>query len=437
MIGFCITCKGRLQHVKKTLPINLEHNQSEHSKFVLVDYSSQDGLKEYLIDQHKDAIASGKLVVYSFLDQSLFRMAHAKNMAHRCGILEGCDVLCNLDADNLTGPNFDLFIQGAMTPKHFLWARMYTQENGRRPRGISGRIVVTDKAFLKVGGYDEKYAAWGHDDRDINSRLLMCGYEPIEIPKENLDVVLHTNRLRFQDYPHLAQNADSNDAMTEPESCIANFGSVGVGTVFKNYDYSKPIEIKPIPTRIFGIGMHKTGTTSLHHALKILDFDSGHWNDAHWAKAIWREMSVYGKSRTLEYNHAVSDLPITVLYEELDRAYPGSKFILTTRNEGAWLKSVENHWDHKSNPFREAWSTDPFTHKIHKVLYGQKGFDALIFLARFRRHNQEVLEYFKDRPQDLLVMDMSNGSGWPDLCSFLDRPIPSCKYPKKLTTPDL
>ena len=434
MIGFCITCKGRVQHIKETLPRNIVGNPGSLSKFILIDYSSQDGLREYVKENFSCEIEAGKLVVYSFPGEPLFRMAHAKNMAHRCAMLEGCNVLCNLDADNLTGQNFDCFIHGAMTPKHFLWAKMYTQENGRRPRGISGRIVVTAKAFLKVGGYDEKYAAWGHDDRDLSTRLLMCGYEPIEIPQQYLDVVLHTNRLRFQDYPHLAHNADSNDVMVQPDSCIANFGNVGVGTVFKNYDLSKPIELKPIPTRVFGIGMHKTGTTSLHHALRLLGFDSGHWNDAHWAKAIWREMSVYGKSRTLEYNHAVSDLPITVLYEELDRAYPGSKFILTTRNEGAWLKSVENHWDHKCNPFREAWSSDPFTHQVHKIVYGQKGFDAVIFLSRFRRHNQEVVEYFKDRPQDLLVMDMSNGSGWNELCSFLDRPVPTEEYPKKLMT---
>jgi len=29
---------------------------------------------------------------------------------------------------------------------------------------------------------------------------------------------------------------------------------------------------------------------------------------------------------------------------------------------------------------------------------------------------------------------MSDGSGWPDLCAFLDRPVPEEPYPKKLVS---
>ena len=41
-------------------------------------------------------------------------MAHAKNMAHRLGIIEGADILCNLDADNFTGPGFASYIAEQM-----------------------------------------------------------------------------------------------------------------------------------------------------------------------------------------------------------------------------------------------------------------------------------------------------------------------------------
>jgi hypothetical protein len=33
------------------------------------------------------------------------------------------------------------------------------------------------------------------------------------------------------------------------------------------------------------------------------------------------------------------------VFKQLDKAYPGSKFILTMRPEAAWLRSVERHWD--------------------------------------------------------------------------------------------
>ena len=55
-------------------------------------------------------------------------------------------------------------------------------------------------------------------------------------------------------------------------------------------------------------------------------------------------------------------------------------------------------------------------------------------MARFRRHNAEVLEYFKNRPDDLLVMDMDAGAGWPQLCGFLKKSIPGVPYPVQFVT---
>ena len=63
------------------------------------------------------------------------------------------------------------------------------------------------------------------------------------------------------------------------------------------------------------------------------------------------------------------------------------------------------------------------------MLYGTSDFDAETFLSRYRRHNAEVLEYFRGRPADLLVMEMDNGAGWPQLCGFLAKAIPCTAYP--------
>jgi len=65
-----------------------------------------------------------------------------------------------------------------------------------------------------------------------------------------------------------------------------------------------------MPTRIFGIGMHKTGTTSLDAAFCILGFKSAHWPSANWAKTVWREMTREGKSVTLEKHYAAFQAPI-------------------------------------------------------------------------------------------------------------------------------
>lgn len=429
MIVFVTTCKGRAQHLKLTLPQNLADNADYHDcKFVVLDYSSEDDLLGYL-SNFEASLLSGRLSVYSLRGADKFRMAHAKNVAHRCGLLEGADILVNLDADNYTGPGFARWIAENWKDNHFMWARIKAGMSNFR--GCSGRIAVTARQFLCAGGYDEKYETWSPDDKDFNARLCRIGFEGIEIDPQFLQVVLHNDKMRFREYKHAKNNGYDFKAV-DCTNTIANWGRFGCGTVYKNFG-DTPIELRPLPTRIFGIGMHKTGTTSLHHALHILGYDSAHWKSAHWSKAIWREMNTEGRSPTLEKHYALSDFPIAPLYDKLDAAYPGSKFILTVRDEEAWLKSVELHWSFEHNKFRYRWDDDPFTHRIHKAVYGQKEFDREVFLARYRKHNADVLKHFTNRPQDLIVLDVGK-SPWLTLCTFLDQAVPGVPYPRKFRT---
>jgi Sulfotransferase domain/N-terminal domain of galactosyltransferase len=451
-IAFVTTCKNRAQHLKHTLPKNLADNAAyENLVFVVLDYNSQDDLGEFLRTQCGEAIKSGRLVIYSYLDAEKFCMAHAKNVAHRCGILEGAEILVNVDADNFTGPGFAVYVAEKFEQENiFLWARMIKSGPDRLPRGISGRIAVTAKAFLLAGGYDEKYETWGPDDKDFNLRLRNLGFERVEIDRCYLSSVPHNERMRFKEYPHIYSNPDYDSAFEigcSTEITIANFGAFGCGTVYRNfcsdalrYFRNRPegiqngIQLAPLPTRIFGIGMHKTATTSLHFALQALGFDSAHWLSTQWVRQIWREMNWFGRSKTLEGHYALCDLPIPLLFRLLDGAYPGSKFVLTIRREDLWLKSVQDHWNPETNPYRAGWDSDAFSHRMHELLYGRRDFDAPTMLARYRKHNADVLAYFKNRPGDLLTMNMDDGAGWPELCGFLGKPIPASAYPRKFKT---
>jgi hypothetical protein len=441
MVSFCITCKGRAQHIKITLPRNLADNPG--AKFILLDYNSPDDLATYVQENHERDIECGRLVVYSFMEAGPFAMARAKNLAHRCAIREGADILCNLDADNTTGQGFADYVQRMFDqavydrdmfgcPNIFLWARMV---KGQMKRGVSGRIAMTARAFLLAGGYDERYADWGPDDKDMNVRLERLGFLPVEIEACYLDAIHHKDKIRFKEYPHArpAPGATSHECYVPNERTVANFGNIGCGMVFRNFDFSNPIILRPLPTRIFGIGMQKTATTSLDAALKILGFDSAHWLDGKWAVAILREMRAKGRSDTLERHYALCDLPIAILFKELDRAYPGSKFILTVRDEVDWLVSARDHWSYEHNTHRTDWDKWPAADFIHRATYGQKHFDAAVFLARYRQHNAEVREYFRNRPDDLLTLEMgrdSQQSLWIKLCGFLEKPIPSSPYPR-------
>lgn len=437
-IAFCTTCKGRAQHVEQTLTRNMHDNESyPNLKFVVLDYNSPDHLAQHLMKQHWGDMESGRLAVYHYQEPGPFKMAHAKNMAHRLGLLEGADILVNMDADNFSGGGFAWYISERFTESRqkFLWAKMIKDGEGRLGRGISGRIAVTRHQFLNAGGYDEKFNTWSPDDKDFNARLRRLGYEPEEIPPQYLGVILHNDKMRFREYRH-AQITMGYDEfeVNNTNATIANFGNFGCGKVYKNYG-TDPIELKPLPTRIFGIGMHKTATTSLHKALTILGYDSAHWKTAHWAKAIWREMKELGRSLTLEKHYALCDLPIPILFKELDKAYPGSKFILTVRDEDKWIKSVRNHWDPERNPFRKSWDSDPFTHKIHREVYGQKWFHEYTFRQRYRRHNEEVYSYFNNGcAPNFQLLNMEVDNCWGKLCRFLDQPVPDVPYPQEFVT---
>lgn len=431
-ITFAITCKGRTQHLRQTLKRNLADNADyPNCTFVLLNYGSQDDLMQFVRDEVREALDDNILTVYTYVNVGPFRMAHAKNAAHRLAIREGADILVNLDADNFTGAGFASYLAQKFRGRADLYMAIDKIVPGVTPRGVMGRIVCTRDQFLQVGGYDERFEEWGPDDKDFNQRLRRAGYQWEALDMRFMDCVKHTDRMRFREYPQVATKTHcEHQALADSDSTVVNWGLIGCGVVHRNFDHDHEVVLAPVPTRIFGIGFHKTGTTSLHAALGQLGFNSAHWQSAHWAKRIWREMNTAGRSPTLERYYALSDMPISNLFRQLDLAYPGSKFILTTRHEDVWLDSVRRHWDVTENPFRANWDQDPFTHIIHKNTYGRTDFHEPTMRARYRRHNAAVLAHFKHRPHDLLVLPVDERLGWRRLCSFLGKVTPSGPYPK-------
>ena len=77
----------------------------------------------------------------------------------------------------------------------------------------------------------------------------------------------------------------------------------------------------------------------------------------------------------------------TFLLEDVVAAYPECKFILTTREDAAWLKSVNNTFKKRmiansKFPFKYLAYVDPFTNRmmhmlrtVQFVLWGGKAFD--------------------------------------------------------------
>lgn len=169
--------------------------------------------------------------------------------------------------------------------------------------------------------------------------------------------------------------------------------------------------------KIFGIGLPRTGTTSLHNALKLLGIESKNFPFRIYFSIDDPVLSKY---------NAFIDSPIPFLYRELDKKYPESKFILTTRPLDSWLLSMKWMFEYGSVKWR--WSNN--VHKYHKEFLGCDSYDREILENKYHKYHEEVVEYFKNREKDILIMDIDINANFQNLCEFLDLPAVNLDYPR-------
>ena len=169
------------------------------------------------------------------------------------------------------------------------------------------------------------------------------------------------------------------------------------------------------PRKVFGIGWHRTGTTSFGDAMAILRYNVGGWDGSLRPLILrWHEGRMEEILRRAESFDAFEDFPWPLVYREMDARFSGSKFVLTVRkDEEAWLKSVQAHLLSKPRSVG------------HYLLYGSYDpvKDAERHVRRYREHNEAVRTYFSGR-DDFLEMCFEAGDGWPELCRFLGVPEP-------------
>jgi 3'-phosphoadenosine 5'-phosphosulfate (PAPS) 3'-phosphatase len=178
--------------------------------------------------------------------------------------------------------------------------------------------------------------------------------------------------------------------------------------------------------KIFGIGLSKTGTSSLAQALEILGYRTRDYPGL--AQYLPGDLATLDPA-LLENHDALTDTPIPSLYPALDARYPGAKFILTVRGMDGWLKSCQKQFTEK-----HAAALAAGHHQLFTDLYGCTVFDDTRFRQGYAKFVGEVETYFRDRPDDLLIIDVTAGEGWEKLCPFLGKPIPDLPFPKANVT---
>ena len=168
--------------------------------------------------------------------------------------------------------------------------------------------------------------------------------------------------------------------------------------------------------KVFGIGFHKTGTSTLGVILRRLEYRmAGYDQFRHLAD---REDLTFQEVEALalkiaEDVDAAKDSPWPILYKSLDAAFPGSKFIHVTRDPERWIASAVGDFADHPNAIRQVIYGSPFP----------KGNEAA-WLERYTQHNREVSEYFADRPDDYLHLPLEGGGvTYEAVCGFLGEPL--------------
>ena len=174
-------------------------------------------------------------------------------------------------------------------------------------------------------------------------------------------------------------------------------------------------------TKVMGIGLPKTGTTSLHKAFIKLGYRSNH---------ELLDQNIMRKIRNRNFQimdafDAACDVPISVFWKELYAAYPTAQYILTPRRKERWLKSIAN------NTLSVNRNNAPGMF-CRAMLFGEQhkaSFNKEAYSHTYDQHTANILSFPNFSSNNLLVFDVCGGDNWIKLCSFLEKPIPQTPFP--------
>ncbi|MFA6314563.1 MAG: glycosyltransferase family A protein [Sterolibacterium sp.] len=179
---YITTCKGRLEHLKRTLPRVV--NQPDVS-CVVVDYACPDNTADWV------AANFPQVTVVRVTGEAGFNAARARNLGARAA---NAPWLAFFDADILWSPQFAATVIPCLEVGHFYRADPVTLQSW-------GSIICHRRDFAEIGGYDEAFAGWGGEDDDLLARLAMLGRGVKGFPAALVDEISHADdaRVRFHE----------------------------------------------------------------------------------------------------------------------------------------------------------------------------------------------------------------------------------------------
>jgi hypothetical protein len=195
--------------------------------------------------------------------------------------------------------------------------------------------------------------------------------------------------------------------------------------------------------KVFCIGLSRTGTTSLAHALNNIGISTIHYSleafvqidkiDETQFLDIKLELSMLQKwslkkeikaknvrriEGILNSYEGFADLPFPMLYKILSDKYPDAYFIYTYRDKSSWLKSMEWLYDDAA----VIWQHGHLDNAIMQWAYGTSVYKELILSEAYENHHINVNKFFEGADNFLSVKIDDGELTYDRLTRFLGLP---------------
>ena len=191
--------------------------------------------------------------------------------------------------------------------------------------------------------------------------------------------------------------------------------------------------------KIFCIGRNKTGTTSVDALLRELGYRVAPQRPAEMLLQEWSKRNFKKLKRFCLHYDVFQDVPFSYpfTYQEMDQAFPNAKFVLTIRDSAEeWYRSVYSY--HAKLFSAGALATaeelkhakycyDGYIWDCQRLIYGiseEQVYNEEIYKAHYEAHNAAVMDYFRWRPDKLLVLNVKEDRAYWKLAKFLGKSVP-------------
>lgn len=188
--------------------------------------------------------------------------------------------------------------------------------------------------------------------------------------------------------------------------------------------------------KVFCIGRNKTGTTSMVKVFESAGIKVGPQEHFELLIHDWHNKDFDKIIRGVKYKGiAFQDIPFSLpgTFKVLDENFPNSKFILTIRDsEDAWYKSLTSFhskiFGNGKIPTKTDLQNAEYIYRgwiwdVNRMVYNTPEddiYNEAILKQHYLDYNNSVIEYFKDKPNQLLVINLKESDALEKICDFLE-----------------